>query len=570
MKKALFLVVPIIALAMLFLNISPTLAIPFPPNMDPALKTQNMELYLKAKRNQPELDAGVPLLVPPLGTYKAIVLLVDFSDNPGTTNPALYENLLFSRGTYPTGSMRDYYLETSYNKFELTGDIDGTIGIPPFWYRMPETYAVYVNGQKGEGDYPQNVQKLAEDAVEAADPYVDYSQYDNDGDGVVDSLIIVYAGPRPGDNNHIWPHQYVMKKTNIVLDGKKLGPYAMISEYEKDLLPENDSTIGTFCHEYGHLLGLPDLYDLSSLGSGIGSWGLMGSGSYNGAPSKGSRPAHLCAYSKMKLGWVDPVEVVHNQFGTIISCVETSPSVFKLWTNGMYGPELPEFFLIENRQKVGFDDALPGDGLLIYHISDNIRSQYYHPYCIVDIEQADGHFSLNYRDNTGDKGDPWPGESGKRAFDRNSTPSNCSFFYQDTRVAVKNISDSAPSMTADLYINDSDPPIGCDLTGNWKSLRPYFRGRRLIGTFEINNIGNENASTFNVGFYLSDDGIKLGTFLKRVTIQNGLGAGMNKTCNFGNFSLNSLSNKYIIAVIDPEDKVVEIDKANNRITRLIP
>jgi immune inhibitor A len=155
-------------------------------------------------------------------------LLVDFPDNIGQENKGLYEALLFSSGTYPTGSMRDYFAEVSYGQFEVVGDVNGT-DTPPNWYVMPETYAYYVNGQYGFGYYPRNAQKLAEAAVIAADPYVDYTRYDNDQDGVVDSLFIIHAGPgaeASGSTSDIWSHRWVMR-TPPVLDGMYFSGYSM-------------------------------------------------------------------------------------------------------------------------------------------------------------------------------------------------------------------------------------------------------------------------------------------------------------------------------------------------------
>ena len=113
-------------------------------------------------------------------TLSPIVICVDFDDNVHSYDTSEFSALLFSEGfTYPTGSMRDYYLENSYGQLDLVGGVTG-------WYRMPELYSYYVAGLNGTGPYPHNTQKLAEDALDAADPYVDFSEYDHDGDGWVD------------------------------------------------------------------------------------------------------------------------------------------------------------------------------------------------------------------------------------------------------------------------------------------------------------------------------------------------------------------------------------------------
>ena len=210
---------------------------------------------------------------------QAIVILVDFSDNEADTinyPAAHYDSMLFSVGTYPTGSMADYYIENSYGEFLVTG-------IVTVWYRMPQTYAYYVNGQRGFGVYPQNAQKLAEDAVAVADPYVDFSQFDNDGpdgipnsgddDGMIDALFVVHAGPgyeQTGNPNDIHSHQWVTNNVPTV-DG--------VDAYVYSMEPDNGK-IGVFGHEFGHVLGLPDLYDYGYDSRGVGYWSMMASGSW--------------------------------------------------------------------------------------------------------------------------------------------------------------------------------------------------------------------------------------------------------------------------------------------------
>ncbi|MBU0518491.1 immune inhibitor A, partial [bacterium] len=139
---------------------------------------------------------------------RVLTILVDFEDNPAnaTQYPVEhYEELLYSVDTFPTGSPADYYLENSYDDVHITGEVVG-------WYRMPESYAYYVDNNYGFGSYPQNSQRLTEDAVAAADPDIDFSQYDNDNDGYVDALFVVHAGPgaeQTGSTANIWSHAWV-------------------------------------------------------------------------------------------------------------------------------------------------------------------------------------------------------------------------------------------------------------------------------------------------------------------------------------------------------------------------
>ncbi|MEW6379586.1 MAG: M6 family metalloprotease domain-containing protein [bacterium] len=435
--------------AAIFCRVSCVLAMPVHPDLKTGVRVRALEIYRQAKERSPRLDAP-GMLTAPSGSFRALVLLVDFPDNLGRTSQDQYRKMLFSLGTYPTGSMRDYYQEVSYRQFDLTGDVNGTTGTPSDWLRMPHTYSYYLGGQSGLGSYPTNAQKLAEDAVIAADPYVDYRLYDNNGDGEVDSLFILHAGAcaeaSTNPDAYIWSHRWEMEHPPV-LDGMRFRGYSMEPEYTRS---PGDSTIGVFCHEYGHELGLPDLYDVGhSGGEGIGNWGVMGGGSWNGNPS-GSRPAHFCAWSKVQLGWVTPFVLKSNQTAVNIPQVETQGSIFLVWTNGEVGTQ---YFLVENRQKVSFDDSLPGDGLLIYHVDNQVKRQDNPAHYKVDVEQADGDYDLNNGTNGGDGGDPWPGTRGRRNFNQNSTPNSTDYNGQKTQVAIKNISSSAPTMAADFYIS---------------------------------------------------------------------------------------------------------------------
>ncbi len=387
---------------------------------------------LKAMRDMDRTDLHV------------LTILVDFEDNPADTAlyPAgHYEELLYSAGTYPTGSLRDYYLENSYGDVHIVGEAVG-------WYRMPHPYSYYTDGNYGFGGYPYNAQKLTEDAVYAADPDVDFSLYDNDGDGYVDALFVVHAGPgaeQTGSPNDIWSHAWVTYNVPYV-DGVRVLSYSQ----EPD-----DGVIGVFCHELGHaLFGLPDLYDYDYDSYGTGMWSLMSGGVWAGG---GVTPVHLDAWSKIEAGFVEPVTVVSDETGVFIPQVETNGIIYRLWTQGDADQQ---YFLVENRQPVGFDTFLPGGGLLIYHIEEhwgNNSNQWYPGYVnyghyLVAVEQADGDWDLERYWNSGDAGDPWPGSSGNTSFDLYSTPDSRDYDFAATQVAVRNISPSSEVMTADFEV----------------------------------------------------------------------------------------------------------------------
>lgn len=391
-----------------------------------------------------------------VGDLKALVILVDFSDNPATAGGAYadssyFNNLLFSVNT-PGYSMNDHYQEMSYGLVTVTGQAFG-------YFRMPQTYAYYVDGQRGFGSYPHNAQKLAEDAVDAAEAAgVDFSLYDSDQDFKLDGLFIVHAGAGyedTGDLNKIHSHAWGMANPRNY-NGISIAAYTMEPEEQGGGGP---ISVGVFSHEYGHFLGLPDLYDTDGSSEGLGRWCLMASGSWAGG---GNMPAHMSAWCKAFLGWISPTNVALNMTGVQIPQAETDPVAYRLWAGGALGDE---YFLVENRQAVKFDQQIRGAGLVIYHVDEakGSNEQEWYPghtsfgHYWVAVEQADGNFSLEVGSNTGDAGDTWPGSSNKRAFDDFSIPGSKAYSGTGTAIAVWNISNSDSVMTANLDIFFSQP-----------------------------------------------------------------------------------------------------------------
>ena len=397
------------------------------------------------------------------GTKKALVLIVAFPDVKlnQVSQTSFYNNLLFSDGTYTSpGSMRDFYQANSYNLFDVQGTVAGCVLAPE-----NSTYYAKNDGthNKGFGPYPQNAQGLVVNTVNAADPSINFADYAVNGK--VGGLFIIHAG-RGAETNYpsdlIWSHSWDLSDTStgspgpVTVDGVQVDAYTMEPEY---IFNPGDSTIGVFAHEYGHYLGLPDLYDTSYNSNGIGNWSLMSGGSWNG--NYGSSPANLDAWSKVELGWITPTVITYNQTGITIPPVNSSATVYKLWTNG--APQ-NEYFLLENRQLSGFDAALPGAGLLIWHIDDSKSSntsackQLNNWLCganhfWVALEQADGLFNLEKSNNGGDVGDPFPGSTTNRNFTFTSSPNSSSYYSSgNTYVGVTNITGSGSNIVADINV----------------------------------------------------------------------------------------------------------------------
>jgi immune inhibitor A len=374
------------------------------------------------------------------GQLRVIVVLVDFTDRRFEQSASRFEDLFFSTGQVPTGSVTEYYQDVTRGLVSVTGQVVG-----PF--TMPQTLAWYANGNYGigkpSGDARANI--LAQDAAKAADASVDFGPYDNDGDGYVDAFIVVHAGSggeETGNPGDIWSHKWVLPQ-EYDADGTKIYAYLTIPE---------DAKLGVAAHELGHLLfGFPDLYDIDYTSEGIGDWCLMSGGSWNGG---GDTPAHPSAWCKAQQGWVD-VENVTAEGTLTLPDVKTSRSVHRLWTDGADGQE---YFLLENRQQAGFDAGLPGAGLLIWHIDESRESNEDENHYLVALVQADGSRDLELDVNRGDGGDPYPGWSSNTAFTGSSTPASTGYSGQDSLVAVTEISDSADTMTATVSVHSTSTP----------------------------------------------------------------------------------------------------------------
>ncbi|UYG09115.1 M6 family metalloprotease domain-containing protein [Halomonas sp. M4R1S46] len=375
---------------------------------------------------------------PITGVRRALVLLVDFSDEAATQSRGHYQDMLFSVGSQATGSMRDYYREVSYQQLDVIGEVSGTGGVTAGWYRAPQTKAYYTNGDYGFGDYPRNAQKLVEDVVDLAAPHLNFADYDNDGDGVVDALVIIAAGTGgevSGDTGDIWSHKWGITPRNV--DGVQVRNYFMAPE---------DGRVGVMAHELGHLLmKWPDLYDTDYTSRGTGRWDLMAGGSWNDG---GNTPAHPTAWCKVKAGWVTPTTIFNAQQSVTLQPYARHPDVYRL---PIGSPDSKEYFLVSNRQQAGFDTHLPGEGCLIEHVDDNQSNNTDETHYLVDIEQADGQGHLNSNANAGDAEDPYP-TAGNNAFTVATTPASKAYDGSDSRVAVTDIQRVGDTITTDINV----------------------------------------------------------------------------------------------------------------------
>jgi M6 family metalloprotease-like protein len=470
--------------------------IPPPPEVIERLKREGYDEAAIAEMLNRSRNSGVDRLeeslAPVLGTKKVLVLLIDFPDKvrKSVSTPAFYNRLLFSDGTYPApGSMRDFYQINSYGKFDLAGATAA-------WVRASHNSAYYAP-QGGQGPYPQNAAGLVREAVLAANSSVNFANYAEGG--VVKYLIVVHAGigneVNPAATNLIWSHQWSITGAGgqaVVVDGVTVDPYVVAPEF---YLSPGDSTMGIFAHEFGHSLGLPDLYDTSNAGTGsdLGIWSLMSGGSWNSTAGRtaGSSPASMDPWSKIRLGWIKPIVLKSDVANKLIPPVYGKPVVYKLWKQGKPGKE---YFLVENRQKLGFDAPLPGAGLLIYHVDDNKFTfpeqgerciNHKNWLCgahhgLIALEQADALFELEKDIDLGDPGDPFPGTANRKNVNFNTTPNFSSYASPaNTLVQVLNIRKSGRNVIATMKVGAAASGFNSQFTTNAAGWKP------LNGTWNI-------------------------------------------------------------------------------------
>ncbi|MDO4211891.1 MAG: M6 family metalloprotease domain-containing protein [Bacteroidales bacterium] len=324
------------------------------------------------------------------GSKKGLVILMEFPDLKfkSHNDRAAYDRVFNQEGynDYGSiGSVHDYFKDQSYGEFDLTFDVVGP-------YTADNNMSYYGTNQPFPNDtYNWGIIQdlkaciLPMEAVQKADPDVNFKDYDWDGDGEVDQVYIIYPGYAESSGapaNTIWPHESSLSQwaqynsyfgssiptvSTLRLDGVKIDTYAMSQE----LTSTSGSTrvgIGTACHEFAHCLGFPDIYDINQQAFGMEAFDLMDNGGYNGPTYNCEVPAGFTAYERWMSGWLEPVVLSEGAAVKDMAALCDKPEAYVIYNEGNKN----EYFLLENRQPKGWHKyvrnwSIPG-GLLVTHV----------------------------------------------------------------------------------------------------------------------------------------------------------------------------------------------------------
>lgn len=388
-------------------------------NMTEALAKANSQYYKPTPNGSVKkqvLMGGVPTL----GKRKVLVVLANFSDKKFSTmnDPTDYYDRFFHQDGFSdngaTGSVYEFYRYGSDYQYDPEFDVFGPIDV--------SNKHSYYAGSGGTDDTYKLIQEILPLVDAQYGDQINWADYDTDNDGVIDNVYVIYAGygqADSGDGTTIWPHS-----GNLTKLYESTYPYTLhdYSYYIKDNLLVDRYTvsqeingssnrtagIGTFCHEFGHVLGLADHYNNNTSeyysSNQLGYWDIMANGSYN---NDQNTPPTFNAFERYSLNWLNLTELTTDADSiNVLPAFETTPFAYRVSVPNRSN----EYFILENRQQTGWDKYLPGHGMLVWHLDENQEvwnnnmPNYYSSHQRVDIVEADGVGSMY-----GKASDAYPG-----------------------------------------------------------------------------------------------------------------------------------------------------------------
>lgn len=479
---------------------------PPPTGLEPHLRDR-----LRASAAEGAASATGPLALPAVprslyrtsavGEQPVLVILAEYTNSPSLgTTPGEWAKRFFGG----SGSVADYYRQGSGGQLDLVpadethGDTDdGVIG----WVSLPRPHPMR--------DGPE-VRAAARDAIEAADPWVDFAAYDRDGNGWISAdelhVIVVAAGydftAGCGSNpeRSLWPHRWALGNLAAEVDGIWVGGragdsgggYIGMGEIQcvSGSAPSM-STIGVPVHELGHDFDLPDLYAKAGMRDFVGPWSPMATGMWAAGPDRlpGQDPVGFDAFSRTYLGWTFPQQVDGE---ADLTAAAESLAVIRLggnplgvdWSN-LLRSGTGEYFLAENRQPTGNDVGLPGCGVLIWHV-DEARPPWGNG-SVAEPERP--MLRLVEADNGNQPGGPGDIFLG-RDFDDDTVPAAHYYGDRPSGLSVRDIpADCAPAMTVTWGNDPPAPPANDD----------FGSAVELAGTEAVREDDDTTAATREAG-----------------------------------------------------------------------
>lgn len=383
----------------------------------------------KRARLRRALDTGAlaaaPEPAPITGTYVGLCILIQFPNVPGTITQQEVSNFCNQPGyaNYGNnGSVYDYFFDNSQGKLRYTNVVTA-------YYTAAHQQDYYTDPAISYGTRAREL--IVEALNHLKSTGFNFAQLSSDSAGYIYALNIFYAGPCVNNwAEGLWPHSWGLAADFQAAPGKKFRDYQITNI-------GNSLTLGTFCHENGHMVcDFPDLYDYGYESNGVGNYCLM----CFGGPD--TNPSQICAYLKYQAGWATQLTPLA---GSKLVTIAAGTNDF-----GIYARNQSEYFLVENRQRQGRDLGLPDVGLLVWHIdelgSNNNEQMTPAQHYECALEQADNRFDLERRANGGDSDDLF-GAPYRVRFAGDTAPASRWWDNSDSGLTIDQISAPGPSMT---------------------------------------------------------------------------------------------------------------------------
>ncbi|PFW87962.1 M6 family metalloprotease domain-containing protein, partial [Bacillus pseudomycoides] len=472
-------------------------------------------------------------VTPVSGPQKLLVVLIGFTDVDIAYSDNDWSNRFFSANQK---SVKDYYNEVSNGKAQITP--------------ASETYGTQNDGVvKVKLDYAhpdtsgKDIKTVITDALDKADPKVNFASFDTNNDQVINSkdsfyIVTVLAGNEEasgGSVPNVWAHQWYAPNTNH--DGVTVsGMYTTQGEKQYGHM----ATIGIPAHELGHSLGLPDLYGVNNH---VGGLSIMANGAWNSLQGEdyGATPDHMDAWSKVKLGFVTPT-VVNATNNFTLNAIQNNYNVLKIPLKDN------TYFLVENREKVGYDASLPTNsgGIAVWHIDESMNNTDSDPHPFIDIEQSVSEYqdpfyytnqnhAASFGPDTNPNSNTYTGEKSGVTITTTSTSGSAmnvavttkgASWIPQTNWKLKSV-DSYAQYNLGTYAFDGNKDTFWHT--NWSPVAPMPHEIQidLGATYSLSKFnylprqdGQVNGTIKGYEFYISSDGVNWGTAVATGTFTN--------------------------------------------------